>query len=142
MTSRRFESILMSLVPLNRETSKQYPEYGNKCECAVQMAIHKIEDFFRIHIKTYPSLPSNSDLVKNWSIVLAYLNFANHTAPLYAPTYPSDCKEEEDRAVRAVSSFFSIPFKDPSLGHFIGHKVRAETLEDMVYSALRKTKGS
>ena len=73
MTSRRFESILMSLVPLNRETSQQYPEYRNKCERAVQMAIYKIEDFFRIRINTYPSLPSNSDLVKNWSIELAYL---------------------------------------------------------------------
>ena len=49
------------------------------------MAIHKIEDFFCLRIQKYPSLPSNSDLVQKWSIVLAYLNDANHTARLYAP---------------------------------------------------------
>ena len=32
MTSRRFESILMSLVPLSRQTSNRYPEYRTKCE--------------------------------------------------------------------------------------------------------------
>ena len=142
MTSMRFESILMSLVPLNRETSNQYPEYRNQCEGAVQMAIHKIEDFFLLNIETYPRLPSNSNLVQNWSIVLAYLNDANHTARLYAPKYPLDCEQDVDRAVSAVSSLFSIPLKDPSLGHFIGHKVRPETREHKVYSALRKTKGS
>ena len=52
MTSRRFQSILMSFVRLNRETSKQYPEYRNKCERAVQMAIQKIEDFFVLTSRT------------------------------------------------------------------------------------------
>ena len=95
MTSRRFQSILMSFVRLNRETSKQYPEYRNQCEGAVQMAIHKIENFFRIRIKTCPSLPSNSDLVQNWSIVLAYLSDANHhdTARLYEPHTPRIAKK-------------------------------------------------
>ena len=60
---------------------------------------------------------------------------------MYAATYPSDCEKEVDRAVHAVSSFFSIPLKDPSLGHFIGHKVRPETRADIVLSTLRKTKG-
>ena len=142
MTSRRFESILMSLVPLNRETSNRYTKYQTNCEPAVQRAINKIEKFFCLDIKKYPSLPSESDWVQNWSIVLAYLNDANHTARLYAPKYPLDCEQDVDRAVSAVSSLFSIPLKDPSLGHFIGHKVRPETREHMVYSALRKTKDS
>ena len=60
----------------------------------------------------------------------------------YARTYPSDCEKEVDRAVHAVSSFFFLFQKDPSLGHFIGHKVRPETREDIVLSALRKTEGS
>ena len=60
----RFESISLSLVPLNRETSNQYPEYQTKFEPAVQMAIQKIEEFFCIDIKKYPSLPPNSGLVQ------------------------------------------------------------------------------
>ena len=139
MTARWFKGILMSLVPLNRETSNQYPEYLNKCEPAVQMAILKMEDFFCIRIEEYPCLPPNG-LVQNWSIVLAYLDKANHTADKYEPEYPLDCKQEVDRAVHAVSSFFSIPLKDPSLGHFIGTKVRPETRADIVLSTLRKTK--
>ena len=141
MTSRRFESILMSLVTLNRETSNRYTQYQTNCEPAVQRAINKIEKFFCLDIKKYPSLPSESDWVQNWSIVLAYLNDANHTARTYEPKYPLDCEQEVDRAVSAVSAFFSIPLKDPSLGLFIAHKVRPETRQDKVLSALRKPKG-
>ena len=102
------------------------------------MAIHKIEEFFCIDIKKYPSLPPNSDLVQNWSIVLAYLYDAN-PAPAHEPRYLSDCEKEVDRAEHPVSSFFSIPLKDPSLGHFIAHEVCPETRHDIVLSSLRKT---
>ena len=106
------------------------------------MAIHEIENFFCIRIQTCPSLPSNSDLLQNWSIVLAYLSDANHTARLYEPTHPLDCEEVVNRAVHAVSTLFFIPLKDPSSGLYIAHKVRPETREDIVLSALRKTKAT
>ena len=145
MTSRRFESILMSLVTLNRETSNRYTQYQTNCEPAVQRAINKIEKFFCLDIKKYPSLPSESNWVQNWSIVLAYLNDANHTARTYEPKYPLDCEQEVDRAVSAVSAFFSIPLKElkrSQLWAFHSHKVCPETREDIVLSTSRKTKGS
>ena len=80
------------------------------------MAIYKIEDFFCIRIEKYPSLPPNNYLVQNWSIVLAYLNKTNHTAQVYEPHYPPDCKNEVDRAVHTVSSFFLLHLIIPALG--------------------------
>ena len=67
---------------------------------------------------------------------------ANHTARVYEPTYPPHCEEEVNRAVHAVSTLFSIPLKDPSSGLYIAHKVRPETREDIVYSALRNSASS